>query len=610
MEHTSNLTQIVILLAASVIAVPLFKKLGLGTVLGFLAAGVCIGPFGLKLISEPEAILHIAELGVVMFLFIIGLEMNPKHLWQMRQKIFGLGALQVGSAIVVLMGAWLLISDVSAPVAFVGAAGFVMTSTAIVISVLNEKNELSAPSGKKMFSILLFEDLLIVPLLIGVSFLSHAANTSSTPAWQKIALAVAAVAALFAVGKWLINPFFRLLAHFDNREVMTAAALLVVLGSAVLMDFSGLSMAMGAFMAGVMLSESVFRNQVEADIEPFRGLLLGLFFLAVGMSLDLATVAQHWSTILTLVAVFMALKALVVYGAARLTKSDRYEAVERSVLMAQGGEFAFVLYASAFSQNIISAEINAQLTAVIVISMALTPLALLVMHQVYPRPISHRKFDTIEEENTVVLVGFGRVGQIVNSALSAAGYKVTIIDLNEKTIWGLEKTMGIKSYYGDASRPELLRSAGIDKAKLLVIAIDDEDKALKILSIAKDIHPEIKVVARAFDKIHEFELIEAGADEAIRETFFSAIVTSEHALMLLGQDRATAEAIGKLLERMDEQYIHKMAKLYDKEIALFHNEAMTHLAHERNDKIKEEIQKILKKKPQSQPTQKALRRLQ
>lgn len=595
MEHASNLTQIVILLAASVIAVPLFKKLGLGTVLGFLAAGVCIGPFGLALIAEPKAILPIAELGVVMFLFIIGLEMNPRHLWQMRQKIFGLGALQVGSAMGVLMGVWLLLGNVSAPVAFVGAAGFTMTSTAIVISVLTEKDALAAPSGQKMFAILLFEDLLIVPLLIGVSFLSHAASTSSTPAWQKIVLALTAVAALFAVGKWLINPLFRLLAHFDNREVMTAAALLVVLGSAVLMDASGLSMAMGAFMAGVMLSESVFRNQIEADIEPFRGLLLGLFFLAVGMSLDLAAVAQHWGTILTLVAVFMALKALLVYGTARLTGSDRYEALERSLLMAQGGEFAFVLYASAFSQNIISAEINAQLTAVIVISMALTPLALLAMQQLYPRPIRHRKFDTIEEENAVVLVGFGRVGQIVNTALSAAGYTVTIIDLNEKTIWGLEKTMGIKSYYGDASRPELLRSAGLEKAKLLVIAIDDEDKALKILALAKDIHPEIKVVARAFDKIHEFELIEAGADEAIRETFFSAIVTSEHALKLLGQDRATAEAIGKLLEDMDEEYLHKMAALYDKEIALFHNEGMTHLAHERNDKIKEEIQKILKK---------------
>lgn len=362
-EGAGELIKMVALLGSAVIAVPLFKRLGLGSVLGYLAAGLVIGPFGLKLFDDPQAIIHIAELGVVMFLFIIGLEMNPSHLWTLRRQIFGLGSLQVVLAALMLTLVGIFGFDAPWQVAFVCASGFVLTSTAIVMQVLGERNELTSRGGQRMVSILLFEDLLIVPLLAIVSFLAphdpaHAAETGSV--WLKLGMAALSLAALVAAGLWLLNPLFRILAKSKAREVMTAAALLVVLGAALLMEEGGLSMAMGAFVAGVLLSESSFRHQLEADIEPFRGLLLGLFFLGVGMALDLNVVAQNWPIIVSGVLALMAAKAAVIYCVARAAKSSRAEAAERAVMMAQGGEFAFVLFSAAFSQKVIDATVNAK----------------------------------------------------------------------------------------------------------------------------------------------------------------------------------------------------------------------------------------------------------
>ena len=421
-EGAAELVRVVTLLAAAVIAVPLFKRLGLGSVLGYLAAGLIIGPFGLKFFDDPQAIIHVAELGVVMFLFVIGLEMKPSHLWNLRRQIFGLGSMQV-----ILAAAMLTFVGIAFgfpwQVAFVSASGFVLTSTAIVMQVLGERHELATPQGQSMVSILLFEDLLIVPLLAVVAFMAPTVPTATadTSLWMKLGMAALSLAILVAAGRWLLNPMFGILAKSKAREVMTAAALFVVLGAALLMEWGGLSMAMGAFLAGVLLSESSFRHQLEADIEPFRGLLLGLFFLGVGMALDLNVVAQNWKLIVSGVLALMAAKAAVIYGVAQLAKSSHADALERAVLMAQGGEFAFVLFSAAASQGVISGTVNANMTAIVVLSMALTPL-FLIIHGRFSRK-SGINLEGVESLNgeealrgNVLIIGFGRVGQIASQA--------------------------------------------------------------------------------------------------------------------------------------------------------------------------------------------------
>ncbi|WP_374446149.1 monovalent cation:proton antiporter-2 (CPA2) family protein, partial [Stella sp.] len=373
------------LLGAAVVAVPLFRRLGLGSVLGYLAAGLAIGPFGLRLFSDAQAILHVAELGVVMFLFVIGLEMQPSRLWNLRREIFGLGAAQVGACGALLTGLGVMAGWPPA-VAFVAAMGFVLSSTAIVMQLLDERGDTSTPAGQKIVSILLLEDLAIVPLLAIVAFLAPQPAAGGWPErLVQVGLAVGAIVGLLVAGRWLLNPIFRLLAAARAREIMTAAALLVVLGAALLMQQGGLSMAMGAFLAGVLLSESSFRHQLEADIEPFRGILLGLFFLAVGMSLDFAVIAVDWATILAAVAACMVVKAIGIYGVARVLRADHREALTRAALLAQGGEFAFVLYSAAAAVGIFDARINAVLTATVILSMALTPLLTLLLRRALPQ---------------------------------------------------------------------------------------------------------------------------------------------------------------------------------------------------------------------------------
>ena len=383
-EQGTDLAHVVALLGAAVIAVPLFKRAGLGSVLGYLAAGLIIGPFGLRLFTDPQAILHVAELGVVMFLFVIGLEMQPSRLWSLRRDIFGMGIAQVATCgtLLTLVG---LAAGFPPTVAFLAAMGFVLSSTAIVVQILEERGDIATPKGQRLVSTLLLEDLAIVPLLALVAFLAPSAHQASAGArWLAIGIALAAIAALLAAGRWLLNPMFRVLANAQAREVMTAAALLVVLGAALAMQMSGLSMAMGAFVAGVMLSESSFRHQLEIDIEPFRGVLLGLFFLGVGMSLDLAVFAHHWPLILAAVPAYMIAKSAGVYIVARGFRLGHREALFRAVLLAQGGEFAFVLYAAAATAMLFDPTTNAILTATVIISMALTPLGVLALRWLLP----------------------------------------------------------------------------------------------------------------------------------------------------------------------------------------------------------------------------------
>ncbi|MBD9528560.1 monovalent cation:proton antiporter-2 (CPA2) family protein [Paracoccus sp. PAR01] len=549
-----DLTSVVVLLAAAVVAVPLFRRAGLGSVLGYLAAGLAIGPWGLGFFQDAQSIIHVAELGVVMFLFIIGLEMQPSRLWSMRGEIFGLGLLQVVLAIGALIWVGILLGYPAAA-SFVSGTGFVLTSTAIVMQMLEERREMATPKGRRIISILLFEDLAIVPLLALVAFLAPGgAETTMSDRLTGVAIGIGCIVVLVFAGRYLLDPMFRLLARFGAREVMTAAALLVVLGAAVLMQAGGLSMAMGAFLAGVLLSESSFRHQLEADVEPFRGLLLGLFFLGVGMALDLAIIAKNWAVIAISVPAFMILKMLVIYLVARVTKSDRAEAIERAVLMAQGGEFAFVLYASATQFGVLEPEWNANLTAIIIISMVLTPL-MIILHDrlIKPEPGS---MEGIEEASDltapVLLIGFGRMGQIVSQPLLARGHHISAIETDTEMIQAAE-TFGFKVWYGDGARLDVLHAAGAGRASLIVVAVDKAETTTRIVELLKDEFPLVPVLARAFDRGHALELVNKGVDWQIRETFESAVAMGREALLRLGADEDEADELIEGMRARDRE---------------------------------------------------------
>ncbi len=554
--HGFDLVPIVILLGAAVISVPLFKRLGLGSVLGYLAAGLAIGPFGAGLFSDAQTILHVAELGVVMFLFVIGLEMQPSRLWAMRGEIFGLGLVQVGLAIALLV--WVGIAlGYPAAASFVAGTGFVLTSTAIVMQMLEERRALGMPKGRRIIAVLLLEDLAIVPLLALTAFLAPGGEAvSTTDRLVAVAIGLAAIAGLILAGRYLLDPMFRLLGRAKAREVMTAAALLVVLGAALAMQLAGLSMAMGAFLAGVLLSESSFRHQLEADVEPFRGILLGLFFLGVGMALDLDIVAANAGLIAVSVAAYMLLKMAVIYGAARLFKSSHAEGVERAVLMAQGGEFAFVLYAAAAGVGIIDATSNAILTAIIIVSMVLTPVMIILRDRLMPRESdSTDDLDVADNLSAhVLMIGFGRFGQIVSQPLFANGCSISLIDTDTVAIRE-SKGFGFKVYYGDGTRLDILHAAGAHKARLVIVATDDRETTLKIVELLKGEFAHTPVLARAFDREHAAELIRAGADFQIRETFESALTMAEEALRMLEVDAtAIADIMAEARRRDDERF--------------------------------------------------------
>ena len=597
-----DLIQVVSLLGAAVVAVPLFKRLGLGSVLGYLAAGLAIGPYGLALVTDSHSIIHIAEFGVVMFLFVIGLEMKPSHLWGLRRQIFGLGSLQVVICAILLTIVGTLFGA-SWEVSFICASGFVLTSTAIVMQVLGERQELATPRGQRIVSILLFEDLLIVPLLALVAFLAPGTPDGAahaTPLWQTIGIALLSLAALVAAGLWVLNPLFRVLAASRAREVMTAAALLVVLGAGLLMEMGGLSMAMGAFVAGVLLSESSFRHQLEADIEPFRGLLLGLFFLGVGMSLDLKVVAGNWGIIVSAVIALMAAKGLCVYGVARLARSNHADALDRALLMAQGGEFAFVLYAAAANAGVIDATVNANMTAIIVLSMAITPLILILHRRFGATPAETPEADTFDEQHPILVVGMGRFGQIVNSMLQMSGHSTTVIDLDPATVAGFNR-FGTKTHFGDASRPELLLAAGIENTRLLVIAIDNREQALSIARFAREVNPNIDIVARAYDRLHTFDLYQAGANEIVRETFDAAIRAGKRALERLGMSRDDAEKVGKIFYRHDRHGMIEQARVYDPTLGPFKNKQMAELVMAQRQDTREAVQAALRGEEEEWP---------
>jgi glutathione-regulated potassium-efflux system protein KefB len=544
----------VALLAAGVVAAPLFRRLGLGSVLGYLAAGLALGPFGFGLFTESQSTLHIAELGVVMFLFLIGLEMRPAKLWSLRREIFGLGIAQVVVCTALLTGAAMACFAIPLAPAFIGAAGFVLSSTAVIMKMLDDSGEIATPMGQRAVSILLLEDLAIIPLLAGVAILAVAlgnAPEDARPMWQSVGLAIASIAAVFTVGRWLLNPFFLLLARAGAREVMTAAALLVVLGAALFMQWGGLSMAMGAFLAGVLLSESTFRHQLEADIEPFRGILLGLFFIGVGMSLDLSVVISNWMLISAGVAVFMLVKAVGIFAVARVLGSPWREALRRSILFAQGGEFAFVLYAAALGAGVIDARIGAIMAAVVIISMALTPLVMLALNRFLPA--ESESMDGIEQATNlrgrILFIGFGRFAQVVSQPLLARGVDVSIIETDVEMIRAAGN-FGFKVYYGDGQRLDVLRASGADRAEAILVCVEKPEIADRIVALCKSEFPHAKLFVRAYDRGHSIRLIKAGVDYQIRETFESALYFGGEVLRRLGfRELDVAETLEDVRER-------------------------------------------------------------
>ena len=554
-----ELGHIAALLAAGVVAVPIFRRFQLGSVLGYLAAGLAIGPFGIGLFREPEVILHVAEFGVVIFLFIIGLEMRPTRLWSLRKDIFGLGAAQV-------MGAGILLTftgmaaGLSIPVAFVAAMGFVLSSTAVIMQMLDERGDLSAPQGQRAVSILLLEDLAIVPLLAVVAVMASVmglAGEAAPPLWRTLGLAIGAVAVVFLAGKYLMNPVFRILARYGGREVMTAAALLVVVGAAWLMDLGGLSMAMGAFLAGVLLSESTFRHQLEADVEPFRAILLGLFFLSVGMSLDLAVVLADWRIVLGGVIAFMAVKAVAIYGVARIFKASEREAVERAVLFAQGGEFAFVLYAAALTTGVFDARISGIATAVVILSMVLTPLTTIAIARLMPPvDLDPDGADGVDRAKNlrerVLIIGFGRFAQVVSQPLLARDVDVSIIDMDVEMIQAAGN-FGFKVYYGDGARLDVLRASGAASAETILVCVDKPETADRIVELVKAEFPLTKLFVRAYDRGHAIRLVQAGVEYQLRETFESALVFGHQVLIDLGFTHEQAEETIEDVRRRDEE---------------------------------------------------------
>ncbi|WP_293553597.1 monovalent cation:proton antiporter-2 (CPA2) family protein [Parvibaculum sp.] len=542
----------IIFLAAAVIAVPIFRRLKLGSVVGYLAAGIVIGPTGLGLFSDADAVLALAELGIVMLLFIIGLELKPSRLWSMRKDIFGFGLAQI-----VLCGAALAglahLSGLGWRAAVVAGSGLALSSTAFAAPLMEERNELTQPYGQRAFAILLMQDLAIVPLLALVALIAPGEH-APTGGWTQTLGILAAVAAVVLSARYLLNPLFRVLANAQAHEIMTAAALLVVLGAAFIMQAAGLSMAMGAFLAGVLLAESSFRHELEADVEPFRGLLLGLFFIAIGMGIDLKLVAEHGLFIACAVLVLMAVKALVIYGLSRLSGSVHADAVRIAGVLAQGGEFAFVLFGAAATAGIMSPVNSNLLIATVTVSLALTPLAFAIANRLAQRKAVAEimEMDFSDAKGRVVIIGFGRFGQVVAQFLLSQGIEVTAIEHDVEQIRAASR-FGFRVYYGDGTRLDVLRAAGAADASLIALCVVKRDVSAKIVDLVQMHFPLAKLYVRSYDRRQSLELLRKNVDFQIRETYESAVAFGVAALEALGFTRDQADEVEEDIRRRDAE---------------------------------------------------------
>ena len=536
MEH-SLLTNALVYLGAAVLAVPLAKRLGLGAVLGYLLAGMAIGPWGLGLIREVETILHFSEFGVVLLLFLIGLELEPARLWSMRRPIFGWGTAMVAGVAGVLFGAALL-AGVTWQVALVAALGLSLSSTAIALATLGERNLMGTPAGQAGFAILLFQDIAAIPMIALIPLLGVAADAGAgNGGWLGAARLGGVILGVIVIGRYLVRPALRIIAKSGMREIFTAFALLLVIAISLLMQWVGMSMALGAFMAGVLLADSEYRHALETDLEPFKGLLLGLFFIAVGMSVDFGVFLSKPLLILGLVLGFLALKLAVLFALSYRLGIARGQRWLFAFLLSQGGEFAFVVFGAAGAARVFSPEVGSILVAVVALSMVTTPL-LLLLHDKVLEPRYHgqnlREPDAIDgNEGHVIIAGFGRFGQIVGRLLNANRIKLTVLDHDPDQI-ELLRRFGFKVFYGDATRVDLLHAAGAAKARALVLAIDDTEDSLALADAVREHFPDLPILARARNVTHMYELMDRGVTIIERETFESALQLGRRALSLLG----------------------------------------------------------------------------
>jgi monovalent cation:proton antiporter-2 (CPA2) family protein len=548
-----SLAQIAVFLVATVIAIPLFRRLGLGAVLGYLAAGIAIGPSGFGFIGDVAGTLHLAEFGVVLLLFVIGLELQPSRLWVMRRSVFGLGVLQVGltCAAFFLIGRMLGLTSTAA---FIAGFALSLSSTPLVLQLLAERGQLTTQHGRASFSILLFQDLAVMPVLTVLPLLDPAAPSGSN-IWLDIGRALAAMIIIVLGGRLILKPVLRLVAGTRVREAFTAAALLVVVGTAVVAAGAGLSMALGAFIAGVLLADSEYRHALEADLEPFKGLLLGLFFIAVGMSLNVATLIAEPGPILGLVCGLIAIKMIVLYTIARITGHDARAALGLAFALPQAGEFGFVLFSIGLTHALIEPALADVLTIVVTLSMLVSPL-LMSFNARFLEPRlaqpQRREFDRIDADGSrVIIAGFGRFGQIISRTLRMRRLRFTALEVSPAQV-DFVRRFGNKIYYGDAARVELLEAAGARHAEVLVIAVDDVEASMRIARIAQAEFPHLKLFVRARNRQHALELMAMGVRYVIRESYLSSLEMAQHVLEALGLPRHEAHRSVQRFREHDE----------------------------------------------------------
>ncbi|TMP86003.1 potassium transporter [Pseudoalteromonas ruthenica] len=564
-----------IYLGAAIIAVPLAKRLGLGSVLGYLLAGILIGPYALGLVGDQTEVMHFAEFGVVMMLFLVGLELHPARLWRMRHAILGLGGLQVTLTAAVLFALcyWLLPLPWQSALAI--GLMLALSSTAIVLQSLEEKGWLRIEAGQNAFSVLLFQDIAVIPMLALLPLLAFAPTSAATahsnliqdlPVLAQVGISTALIAAIILAGKYVSAPLFRFIAETRMREIFTVFALFLVVAIALLMQLVGLSPALGTFLAGVVLAESDFRHELEADIEPFKGLLLGLFFVAVGANIDFALLADNFADVLLMVLILITVKAVILFALAHIFKLASGHKLLFTLALAQGGEFAFVLLTTSSSLQILTTEQVNLVTLVVAISMLMAPLLLILYERLQHRSNSNNtpaydKPEHIAASKNVIIAGYGRFGQVIGRLLSAQGYDITVLDHSPSQI-ELLRRFGTQVFYGDAGRKELLDAAGAEHAQMLVIAIDDADKTLTIIELAKKYYPHLKLVARARDRRHAYQLIGADIDAFNRETVDSAINLAVESLQLLGNSEPDAQRAGELFRNHDRESLLQLAELW------------------------------------------------
>lgn len=577
--HGDFLTQALVYLAAGVITVAAAKKLGLGSVLGYLIAGAIIGPFALNLTGEAEDVMKFAEFGVVILLFLIGLEVRPALLWSMRKTIFGLGGAQVVATALAIAGAAMLFG-LAWQTALAAGLVLAMSSTAIVLQTLDEKGLRQGPVGRAAFGVLLLQDLSIIPLfallpLLATGPVQLTASTHSTslisdlPGWLQALAVLGAVGVVVGGGRFVVRPVFRFIAESRLREIFTASALLIVVGVAALMQIVGLSPALGAFLAGVVLAESEFRRELETDIEPFRGLLLGLFFITVGATIDFGLILRQPLLLIGLVLGLMALKFVVLFALARVGGASNRLAATVAVALAQGGEFAFVLLTFTVGAGVISRPLADLLTAVVAVSMAMTPLTVIVFEKILTaldrktptETIADPTFEEADAEPDIIIAGFGRFGQVTGRLLTANGFKSTVLDADIEQI-DLLRRFGRRVHYGDATRLDLLRAAGAERARMLIVAIDDQEKATELVERAREAFPNLTILARAFDRRHAYDLLANGADAVERETFEAALAMGVTALKSLGFRAHRALRAADFFRRHDNRTFEELRPMW------------------------------------------------